>query len=209
MLTCIDSHVRFRSLINLDNRTAKELYSAMDDIFRVYNHANFVVKFINCDREFKPHMDEVKDKLSITMNYPPAKSKVPQAERNNRTIGERIRSAYHNLPYKAIPKPMIRYLAMVCADQLNWFPVKGGISSYYSPRVILTHQALDFNKHCQVPFGAYVQADQIPDPKNTPAARTIDAIYLRPLPNLQGGHEVMNIATGRICTCVKATLPNL
>ena len=203
MLTCIDSHVRFRSLVNLANRTANELYSAMDDIFRVYNFADFVIKFINCDREFKTFMDAVKDALEITMNYPPAKSKVPEAERNNQTIGERIRSTYHNLPYKAIPKVMVRYLAMICTDQLNWFPVKGGISSYYSPKVIMSHQALDYNKHCQVPFGTYVQADQIPDPKNTPAARTIDAIYLRPLLNKQGGHEVMNLATGRVVTCVK------
>jgi hypothetical protein len=29
---------------------------------------------------------------------------VPEAERNNRTIAERIRAAYHNLPYRVIPK---------------------------------------------------------------------------------------------------------
>jgi hypothetical protein len=61
---------------------------------------------------------------------------VPEAERNNRMIEERIRATYHNLPYKAIPKTMIRHLAMVCTEQLNLFPAKGGVSVYYSP-----HQA--------------------------------------------------------------------
>ncbi len=75
---------------------------------------------------------------------------------------------------------MLRYLAMVATHPLNMFPAKGGISPYYSPRVLLGGQDIDFNKHCQVPFGAYVQANQENDPKNTNAPRTIDAIYLRP-----------------------------
>ena len=38
------------------------------------------------------------------MNYTNAQEHVPQAERNNRTIKERIRAALHRLPYKKIPK---------------------------------------------------------------------------------------------------------
>ena len=44
-------------------------------------------------------MDEVKDELDVDMNYTSQGEHVPEAERNNRTIGERIRAAYHNLPY--------------------------------------------------------------------------------------------------------------
>jgi hypothetical protein len=36
-------------------------------------------------------------------------------------------------------------------------------------------------------------------------ARTIDAIYLRPLRNIQGGHEVMDLTTGRVITRRKVT----
>ena len=36
--------------------------------------------------------------------------------------------------------------------------------------------------------------------ENTQALRTIDAIYLCPLNNIQGGHEVMNLATGNVVT---------
>jgi hypothetical protein len=45
------------------------------------------------------------------------------------------------------------------ASQLNLFPAKGGISPYYSPRTILGLTPLDYDKHCAVPFGAYVQAN--------------------------------------------------
>jgi len=200
MLTGIDRSIRFRALIPLSSRTASELYRGTDEIFRLYNKAGFLIKEIICDREFKTLMDEVKDELDIDMNYTSKGEHVPEAERNNRTIGERIRAAYHNLPYKAIPKVMLRTLAMVSTNQLNYFPAKGGVSAYLSPHTILNHRDLDYNKHCQVPFGAFVQANQENDPTNTQAPRTIDAIYLRPLSNIQGGHELMNLATGMVIT---------
>ena len=98
---------------------------------------------------------------------------------------------------------MLRHLAMSCAKQLNLYPVRGGVSPYYSPHVILGGRNLDYNKHCKVAFGAYVQAYVKNNPKNTPAARTYDAIYLRPLPNEQGGHQVMSLSTGLARTTMK------
>ena len=88
---------------------------------------------IHCDREFKPLMDPVKDMMGVEMHYPPAGDHVPQAERLNRVIGERVRAIYHDLPYKNLPEIMWKYLAMVATDSLNWFPARGGISKYYSP----------------------------------------------------------------------------
>ena len=146
-------------------------------------------------------MDEVKDKLDIKMNYAVTNEHVPEAERNNCTIAERILATYHNLPYKTMPKLMLRYLAMVSTHQLNFFPAKGGVSAYLSPHVLVGGQNLDYENYCQVPFGAYVQANQENDPKNTNAPRTIDAIYLRPVPsNIQGGHELMDLNSGRLIT---------
>ncbi|MGC8547340.1 MAG: hypothetical protein ACP5MU_06795, partial [Thermoplasmata archaeon] len=69
-----------------------------------------------------------------------------------------------------------------------------------SPHVILGGRNIDYNKHCQVPFGAYVQAVQENNPKNTNAPRTIDAIYLHPVDNIQGGHELMDLNSGRLIT---------
>jgi hypothetical protein len=145
-------------------------------------------------------MDDVSDTMDIEMNYTSRGEHVPEAERNNHTIGERIRTAYHNLPYETIPKIMLKYLSMVSTNQLNLFPAKGGVSAYLSPHVIITGRNLDFDKHCQVPFGSHVQVNQENDPTNTQAPRTIDAIYLRPMKNRQGGHEVMNLMTGQVIT---------
>ncbi|MGC8483976.1 MAG: hypothetical protein ACP5OE_10085 [Thermodesulfobium sp.] len=99
---------------------------------------------------------------------------------------------------------------MVSTKQLNLLPAKGGVSPYLSPHVILGGRNWDFNKHCQIPFGAYVQAYQENAPKNTNDPRTIDAntndprtidaIYLRPANNIQGGHELMDLNSGRVIT---------
>jgi len=51
-----------------------------------------------------------------------------------------------------------------------------------------------------LPFGSYVQGTLRNDPTNTNAPRTVDAIYLRSMPNDQGGHEAMSLSTGKKIT---------
>ena len=45
---------------------------------------------INYYDEFKTMVDEVNDKLNIPMKYTSKGEHVPEAERNNHTIGKRI-----------------------------------------------------------------------------------------------------------------------
>eukprot|EP00980_Cylindrotheca_fusiformis_P021605 scaffold8458_cov76-Cylindrotheca_fusiformis.AAC.1 len=83
------------------------------------------------------------------------------------------------------------------------FPAKGGISAHYSPHMILSHRNVDYKKHCQIEFGSYVQASQENDPTNTNRARAINGIYLCPTNNIQGGHEIMDLYTGRVIVRLK------
>ena len=106
---------------------------------------------------------------------------------------------------------MIKYLVLESTRKLNLFPVKGGVSPYYSPHTIMSQQPLDYNKHLQIPFGTYVQALHESNPSNTNLERMLDAIYLRPLQNSQGGHELMDLHTGSVITRRRVTvvpLPN-
>ena len=200
MLTAIDRTVKYRSLVPIDTRHHEEYYRALDQILRYYNNAGFVITEIHCDGEYRGMMNKVKDDLDVKMNFTNTQDHVPEAERNNRTIKERIRAAFQRLPYKAITKVMIRHLAMTQANQLNLFPVKGGVSTYYSPRMILNQTNLDYTKHCTVPFGAYVQANHETSKTNSQVTRTLDAIYLRPAQNQQGGHELMDLNSGQCIT---------
>jgi hypothetical protein len=138
MLTGIDRSIRVRVLIALDNRSESEIFRGMKSVLRVYDDAGFRIKRIICDQEFRHMMERVSEEFNVEMNYATAGEHVPEAERNNRTIQERIRATYHNLPYAMIPKTMLKYLAMISTAQLNYFPAKGGISPYFSPHTIMT-----------------------------------------------------------------------
>ena len=66
--------------------------------------------------------------------------------------------------------------------------------------MILNEINWDNMKHCQYEFGSYVQASQVNNPANKNLAHTVDAIYLCPTTNIQGGHELMDIDTERLIT---------
>jgi hypothetical protein len=87
---------------------------------------------------------------------------------------------------------------MECAKKLIFFPPKGGVSAYYSPRMILHQKSLDYKK--TIPFGSYVQAHTEPEPRNTQLPRTLDFIYLRYTDNVQGGHTLLDLKSGRLIT---------
>jgi hypothetical protein len=158
-MTTLDQTIRFRSATPIKNRMHEEYYCVLDMVLRVYHSAGFHIKTIHCDGEFCAMMEKVKDNLGVRMNFTNALDHVPETERNNRTIKEWVRAAYHRMPYKALPRTLIWYLVTTQASQLNLFPAKGAILLYYSPRTILGLPVLDYDKHCMVPFGAYVQAN--------------------------------------------------
>jgi hypothetical protein len=62
----------------------------------------------------------------------------------------------------------------------------------YSPRTILYEINLGY-EHFRVPQLAYVLAHDEPEPLNSTQPRAIDGIYMRPLSNAQGGHEIFNV----------------
>ena len=95
MLTTIDKNIWFRALVPLNNRELEELYREIDVVLHKYNGSGYQVAKINCDREFKKVINVVKDEWKVKMNYTGTDEHMPEAERNNRTIAEWIRVAYH------------------------------------------------------------------------------------------------------------------
>ena len=72
---------------------------------------------------------------------------------------------------------------------LNAFPPKGGVSDTLSLCTIMTGTSIDFHKHCELPFSAYVQTHEEPSPTNTQAPQSVGAICLGPIGNLQGSYK--------------------
>jgi hypothetical protein len=110
-------------------------------------------------------------------------------------VKERCRATFHGNPFKSLPRILIKSVVQECTRKLNFFPVRGGCSSIYSPRIILHVINLKF-EHCKVPQLLYVLAHDEPTPTNSTQARAIDGIYMRALSTAQGGHEVYNMSTG-------------
>ena len=169
-------------------------------MLRKHNSGGYEVSSIECDGEFKPLMDTVVDGLDVRMNYTNAQEHVSVAERNNRTLKEAFRVMLHRSGYGSIPKTMIIALGEYVAEYYNMFPAKHGVSEYYSPNMLVEQKVLDYEKHCKYEFGEYVQAAHENDPTNVMTERSIDAIYLYPNTNQQGGHVVMNVHTGKRIT---------
>lgn len=89
---------------------------------------------------------------------------------------------------------MVAELIYYCVFWLNTFPACDGISKTLSPRSIVTGSHIDFNKHCKLEFGAYVQLHEEHD--NTMTTRTTGAISLRPTGNAQGDYYLYSLSTG-------------
>ena len=134
-----------------------------------------------------------------------AQQHVPDIEHAIHVIKERYRALYHNLPYKSIPKIMVKAAAQYVVKWLNMFPPKGGVSSHYSPRAILTGRPLDYNLHCKYSFGSFVLALNETTPSNTPAPRTLDCIFLDAFDGPTHGYKLLHLSTNKIITRRKIT----
>ena len=82
---------------------------------------------------------------------------------------------------------------------LNYFPVKGGVSGYYSLKVILAVELVHY-KYYSMPFGTYCQIHAEDTPCNSMLAWTQGAILLGPSGNLQGGHKFLAVNSGQVVT---------
>ena len=204
-LTTISKNIMYRTARYISRLLTSIYRKCLQQVLRIYTLGGFRVTMIHCDNEFCPLIDPLALEFGIQVNYASPQEHVPEAERNNRVVKERVRATYHHLPYERLPRIMIKVLVDDSAKKLNFFPAKNGISPYYSPRMILHQRNLDYDKHCQYSFGTYVQAHDEPDPSNTNAPRTLDGIYLCYNDNEQGGHDVLHLQTNRIITRRRVT----
>ena len=192
-LTTITSDLQYRTTHYI--RTSKS-----NEIVKSLKNSLFTIKSIYSDNEFGQAIIILQEDYTFLFNPCNPNEHVLVAERNNRTIKDRYRAMYYNLPYNRSTKNMIIYLVLSMTSKLNYFPSRFGLSKYYSPRMLLYIRNLTFKKHCKFSFGAHVQANQEPKPSDTLRARTIDCIYMRPSPAIQDVHEILHIATNKILT---------
>ena len=132
-LTGIDRTLPLRHCVPLKGTKGQDFIQVLKPMLRRYTHAGYKVTKINCDRQFLSIVEEIQSEFKGIDFDPTQRSQhEPVSERNNRTLASDMRSQYNLLPFKAIPKVMLKYLGMNAARHRNMFPQKGGISPYFS-----------------------------------------------------------------------------
>jgi hypothetical protein len=151
---------------------------------------------LEADREFEYlHLELLTH--GVNLNTTAASEHVPDIERQIRLIKERTRALRSTLPFRKFPGRMIIEMLANVVLWINAFPPKIGVSKTVSPRTIMTGTALDFNKHCQTPFGAYAEVHEDRNITNTMSERTQPAICLGPTANFQGSYKFLSLRTGK------------
>ena len=134
--------------------------------------------------------------MGIQLNTVSNDEHVPEIEWQIRTLKERTRGIYCTLPFRKIPRCLIIEMLYAANYWLNMFPRKGGICQTMSPRTLLTGLTMNYNRHCQLEFGEYVQTHEEHDNSLNP--HTIGALALHPTGNVQGGYFFFSLTTGKV-----------
>ena len=112
----------YRTAEFLPNRKSATIYKAVDAILNKYNKQDYMIQKISTDEEFKPLLEHLREdpNLKIEMHFAAAQEHVPQAERSHEFIKERIRGMYHSVPFKALPRLLLRLLVVEVVKRLNF-----------------------------------------------------------------------------------------
>jgi hypothetical protein len=193
-LVTISKHIKFGTVEAIKSRKHKVLLAALKGVKRLYALRGFRVKYGHVDNEFEPMRGDLQG-IGIQLNVVSNDEHVPEVERQIRTIKERTRCVYNTVPFKRMPSRMVVEMVHASVFWLNMFPASDGVSDVLSPRGIIVGLKLDYNKHCQLEFGSYVQVHEEHD--NSMESRTTGAIALRPTGNAQGGYYFLSLTSGR------------
>ena len=193
-LITFSRNIRFGMVEKLGSRSDAMIMAGLHDVFKLYRGGGFSVDAMLMDGEFES-LRGMFSAYRATLNTTAHDEQVGDVERYIRTVKEQARATYNTMPFERMPHRLV--IEMVCTSVfwLNSFSSPNGISDTLSPREIVLRQSLDYNKHCQLEFGTYVQTHEQHD--NGMGKRTTGAIALRPTGNAQGGHYFMSLTTGR------------
>jgi hypothetical protein len=89
-LTTISKNLMYRTARYIQRPLASVYRKCLQQVLRIYTLGGLRVTTIRCNNEFHPLMDPLGLEFRIQVNYASPQEHVPEAERNNRVIKERI-----------------------------------------------------------------------------------------------------------------------
>lgn len=156
-----------------------------------YEERGFAIEVVNGDNEF----EKLRGKIGTDVNICGADQHVGGIEREIRTIKERTRCVWSDLPYQRVPKLMIDEFLDDLIKVMNDFPNKHAISRDISASAMVLARGKLNCELRKLSFGSYCEV-KCPTTNDAQTLRTVSAIALRPS-NEQGGYYFMSLETGR------------
>ena len=104
---------------------------------------------------------------------------------------------------------MVKYLGIELGGNLIMFLANHGVLKYYSPRMIVCQENVDYEKHLKNTFGTYVLANNKPKPTNKNGPRRLYCIYLQATDSAQGGHELLHLQNNSVITRNRVTTASI
>ena len=190
----VSRNIRFGTTERILTRHAEVAAKALLNVLLFYRQRGFRVKECYGDGEFEALRGDLAE-AGAQLNITAENEHVPEVERYIRTLKERTRATYNTVPFKQMSGTMIVEMVHAANYWLNMLPANDGVSAIQSPRRILTGQQSDYNLHCKLQFGEYIQVHESHD--NSMLPRTTGAIALRPTGNVQGGYYFLSLTTGK------------
>jgi hypothetical protein len=187
---------------HLENRKVTTIFKSFVKTYRYYKQHGFDIESVHADGEFGPLQAMINEHMpnGPFVNLATTNEHVPEIERRIQVVKERTRAVRHSLPYKRIPHLLMIWIVFGCVRMLNFFPAKGGISSTFSPKTIMTGETLDYKKHLCLKMGQYCQVHEEENPQNGMKPRSKAAICLGLSGNTQGGFKFMSLNSGKRIT---------
>ena len=190
----ISRRIDYRTVSFLLTRSKATIVKQLNEILKVYNARGFKITELQADSEFTKIE---KDILPVRLHTCGTDDHVPEVEQSVQTQKNENRSLCHSMPYKYMPRVMIRELIQMGNTLLNAFGSKESIASGLSPHNVidgLPH--VDYND-LKFEFGQYVQLHVEQKVTNTMKSCTIGAIVLGPK-SIQGRYNYMSLETGKL-----------
>ena len=192
-LMTISRHIKFGSAGRLDTMKNSHIIKHFKALIGTYVTRGFRVTIILADNQFESMRGDLAD-LHATLHITSRDEHVPEVERYNRTIKERVRGNYTMLPYQHLPPIFVIEMVYNAVFWRNMFALKGGVSKTQSPSELVLGRKVDYNAHCKVEFGEYVQTHE--EHSNDMTQRTLGAIATRPS-NDAGSYYFVSLLTGK------------
>ena len=188
------SRIKYVDIDVMSGQGLEHIIKQVKQCIHKYNARGLQISGAHVDNQF--YKSAFQRAIAPTILIPYATEEhVSKIERRIRTVKERMRAVLSGLPFRKLPKVMIRGLATKVKNMINKFPVrKGGVSPTLSPEEIVEgKRKLDGNRR-RINFGQY--AEVYDGTTNTVANRSIGGIAMYAT-NARDGFAFMCIETGR------------